>query len=296
MRLKLSLKRMLQFGFGLVAIVILLNGLYGFKSASENLNKIKNVYENGIPRNQQISILLDGVTSYRMAIKTQVTTVAESIRINAISEETLAKKQIEAAFIELKEMNLSERAIKDIGEIEHNLLDWEPVISQLKNSENLDSLAQVDLAEYESNLFANLVNPINDFNNRMDELILFNTSQVYESMNTARAKRNISLLIPIFLALGIGFTIQFDINKKMKKALEELENGNNQNLSASTQISESSQSLAGSSSEQAASVEEASATLEEISSMALNAKDDADQAVTAIENKVNQLSSYPVIQ
>lgn len=130
----------------------------------------------------------------------------------------------------------------------------------------------------------------------MDELILLNTSQVYESMNAARAKRNISLLIPIFLALGIGFTIQFDINKKMKKALEDLENGNNQNLSASTQISESSQSLAGSSSEQAASVEEASATIEEISSMALNAKDDADQAVTAIENKVSQLPSYPVTQ
>lgn len=287
MRLKLSLKRMLQFGFGLVAIVILLNGLYGFKSASENLNKIKNVYENGIPRNQQISILLDGVTSYRMAIKTQVTTVAESVRIKAISEERLAKKQIETAFAELKEMNLSERATKEIGEIERNILAWEPVITQLKISD-LDSLSQVDLAEYESKLFANLVTPINDFNNRMDELILFNTSQVYESMNAARAKRNISLLIPIFLALGIGFTIQFDINKKMKKALEELENGNNQNLSASTQISESSQSLAGSSSEQAASVEEASATLEEISSMALNAKDDADQAVTAIENKVKQ--------
>lgn len=91
---------------------------------------------------------MDGITSYRMAIKTQVTTVAESVRINAISEETLAKKQIETAFTELKEMNLSERATKEIDEIERNLLAWEPVITQLKISE-LDSLAQVDLAEYE---------------------------------------------------------------------------------------------------------------------------------------------------
>lgn len=286
MRVRLNLKQMLLLGFGAISLVILFNGIYGLKSASKNLSSIKEVSEKGIPRNQLISRLTEGINNYRMSIKMEKNSLSAQVKNQARIDEEIASTTIKESFSAFNKLALSERAANEIAEIERKYEAWVPIIEQLSRSNSLDTLTRIEIAENEMNYYSDMIKSINSFNDRMDDLVLYNTNNIYDSMNEARANRNISLLIPIFLALGIGFVIQFDIKKNMKKELSNLENGNNQNLSASNQISESSQSLAGASSQQAASVEQASATLEEISSTALNAKDDADQAVYDIENKV----------
>lgn len=286
MRVELNLKQMLLFGFGAISLVIFFNGLYGLKSASKNLNNIKEVSEKGIPRNQLVSKLTEGINNYRMSLKMEKNTLSEQVKNQARMDEEIASNTIIESFNAFDKLELSERALNEVEVIKHKYDSWIPIIEQLSRSNELDTLARIEIAENEMAHYSDLMKVVGDFNTRMDELVLYNTNQIYNSMNEARANRNLSLLLPIFLAMGIGFVIQSDIKRKMKKELTNLENGNEQNLSASNQISESSQSLAGASSQQAASVEQASATLEEISSTALNAKDDADKAVSDIENKV----------
>ncbi len=78
------------------------------------------------------------------------------------------------------------------------------------------------------------------------------------------------------------------ISKPIQRVIKGLNDGSNEMLSASAQVSDSSQQLAEGASEQAASIEETSASLEEMSSMT---KQNAENAIQArnLTNETNQV-------
>lgn len=232
MRKYLNLKRMLLIGFSMIAFVIIGNGIYGFKSASINLENIKEVSEKGLPRNQQISLLMDDLSTYRMSVIKSLQTNYYSLNMNAENDQLTVMKSIRTSVDALKMMNLSTRATTEVNEIENKLQEWFLSIKDLRQKvESNQELLRL-LAENENQKYASLMTAVKAFNNRMDQLVLDRTTEIYNSMVTARATRNISLAIPVILALLIGMVIQYDIKKNMKRQLFNLKNGNEQNLSA----------------------------------------------------------------
>ena len=83
--------------------------------------------------------------------------------------------------------------------------------------------------------------------------------------------------VAVILGLIFSLGITRMITKPINKVIEGLEVGSDQVLTASTEVSSSSQSLAEGASEQAAAIQETSASLEELSSMTMKNADNATQ-------------------
>lgn len=289
MQSKRNLKSMLMIGFGSVCLVILLNGIYGFSSGTQNLHSLSQVAEKGLPRNQQIKKIVRGIHLYKIAVLKNngiYEAIAKSVDLE--NEERTALNTVETAFEKLNDLPLSDKAIKEIAHVERLYNEWKPLMEAYKNIDSLDSTAVSELVMEEHTKARKLSESFEKLEARMDSIVIDNTEKVYSSMLVAMAGRNTALAIPIILSVLIGVFIYKDIKKRMRFELDQLKNGNDQNLSATHQISSSSHTLAGSANQQAAAVEQASATIEEISSMALSSVENAANSVKSIEEKVKE--------
>ena len=95
------------------------------------------------------------------------------------------------------------------------------------------------------------------------------------------------IIIAIVLAVFVAFFTITSTNKRLKAAIEDIDEGSSQVAAASSQVAAASNSLAEGASEQAASLEETSSSLEEMSSMtAQNAKSAQEAKTVANEMRV----------
>jgi methyl-accepting chemotaxis protein len=118
------------------------------------------------------------------------------------------------------------------------------------------------------------------------KLIDFQEKEAKDWADGARESNNFSsllsvilLVIGVVISVGIGYWMVTSMTRSVERIINDLDTAATQTMSASGQVSASSQALAQGASEQAANVEETSSTLEEISSMTKRNAENASKVV-----------------
>ncbi|MDE3155286.1 MAG: MCP four helix bundle domain-containing protein [Acidobacteriota bacterium] len=103
---------------------------------------------------------------------------------------------------------------------------------------------------------------------------------IADSVSSAKFGIVLGLILALLVSAGIAFVIVRSTNGVLQTAVQELSEGSEQVVAASSQVSSSAQSLSQGATEQAASLEETSASMEEMASMTRKNAENTQEAAS----------------
>lgn len=294
--MKLSVK--LMTGFILIACIILVGGAVGWYGIYQTENALKNVNDVRMPGIQALATIKEAQTALRVAER--------SLLIHEFSGiEELKNRQYENAVNVFKRMDEAFKTFESLPKSNEQTTLWNQVktswetwkknynqyLDLIKSNKREEALALTNGQMRDSFLTAT---------KNIDALITLNMKESTETkINAEQAADRIKYLASGGTITGVILTILFGIffplmiTRPINHAIAGLNEGSEEVVAASSQISIASQSLAEGASKQASAVEETSSSIEEMSSMTKQNAGHAQEA--SIMMSVNAKESYRLI-
>lgn len=282
----MTLTKRLSIGLGILALLILINGIVNYSLTVSNVDEIDTVVEVNIPKSTQVATTIRALNAYRTASKVLVATSD----YDEIQLQSRRAKQNEPTFDNeikaLKGMLTTDQERSRFRAIESDIANLKKIINSLqafKTGLSQDSTygRQEEVAAYDK-----VNNALKDLANDVNNQLNTSSSKVQDSLNSSIRNMVIFTLGVLVLFVIIGILLLKNVRDNLGGYIQRVLASSEQTTAASEQIAHSSQNLASGASQQAASVEETSASLEEIASMAKSNTDEAVKADQTMREKV----------
>lgn len=276
----MNLIKRLAIGLGILALLVLVNGIISYSYISSNRNTVDRMIEVELPKSNQLSSTIQRYNEMRTVARV----IASSNDATEIAKETAKYRRtlpnFNKQFTSLQSILNSRDESEAIADLSRQLDTYKNIVESIETFKLGKRTSTPFDANDEIEAYDRVTLAFNELNNVVEQNLINITNEVQSSMGYTMNMNLIISIVLVFVVAIIGYFLVQNLSSSLSDYIQRILSSSEQTTAASEQIAISSQNLASGASQQAASVEETSASLEEIASMA---KSNTEEAIKADE-------------